>query len=133
MLFKCSSCFCIIIIIIIILIIIITASYPHLASSCLFLTASEIRKPNSWLLLQELKGAKEPILAEAGPAEDPADVRSAERSGSSEVTSREVHCTGGNQSDGDKVGNSRTGSLYRNLKQQEIFPRRIVYLVLFVA
>jgi len=60
---------------------------------------------------------KEQILAVAGPADEPAELCSAERSGSSEVTSREVHCTGGNQSDGDKVGNSRTGSLYRNLKQ----------------
>ena len=105
-------------VIIIIIIIIIIPPCPHLASSSLFLTASEIRRPNSWLVvLQEFKGVKEPILAVAGPVEDPADVRSAERSGSSEVTSREVHCTGGNQSDGDKVGNSRTGSLYRNLKQ----------------
>jgi hypothetical protein len=115
------------------LIIIIIASYSHPASSSLFLTALEIRKANNCLVLQELNGAKEPILAVAGPAEDPADVRSAERSGSSAVTSREVHCTGGNQSDGDKVGNSRTGSLYRNLKQQGIFPRRTVCLVLFVA
>jgi predicted phosphodiesterase len=84
-------------------------------------------------VLQELNGVKEPILAVAGPADEPADVRSAERSGSCEVTSREVHCTGGNQSDGDKVGNARTGSLYRNLKQQGIFPRRTVYLVLFVS
>jgi hypothetical protein len=75
----------------------------------------------------------EPVLAVAGPAEDPADVRSAERSGISAVTGREVHCTGGNQSDGDKVGNSRTGSLYRNLKQQGIFFPRTVYLVLFMS
>jgi hypothetical protein len=54
------------------------------------LNISEIRKPNSWLVvLQELKGVKEPMLTVAGPVEDPADVRRAERSGSSGVTSRE--------------------------------------------
>jgi hypothetical protein len=37
----------------------------HLSSSCLFLTASEIKKQNSsFVVLQELKGVKEPILAE---------------------------------------------------------------------